>query len=732
LAQRFDFSLSGTDDAALAGALRPLADQVAAVYAEPIQGQYLSNLFRLQMVAGNYSAATATVLKLRDLASAGRANTSMASLTPDLIISRASEQRVAAGLTMEASTGVAFRELFSGLDDRAANDAIYWLWGPVQRFRALAAGIATKNAATAGIELKDALDLIRFYQLYMEYQTLIPLTAALIQEDDARRYIVQNDVAIRTHDGATLCAQVMRPKGTSSRMPTALNFTIYAGQNTTLDKLRQSAARGYAGVVATERGKACSPDPISPWVFDGQDANTVIDWVSKQPWSDGQVGMYGGSYEGFTQWAAAKRLNPALKTIVPYVASNPAIGLPMENNVFQYANYAWNFYVMDNRHLDDATYDDSARWDRLNQTWYASGKPYREIDHLDGKPNPLLHEQMRHPSYDSYWQGLTPYRDDFKNVNIPVLSIAGYFSDTLPVMEYFADHYRYNLKAEQYLIIGPYDHFGTQSVQKPDVVEGYAIDPVAQFDTTDLTYQWLDYVLRNGKRPALIQDRINYEVMGANLWRHASSIAQMNSEKLTLYLTDIPEGDRHRLDPVKPVKSGYLEQTVDFADRSTRNNLDPAAVLQNNIDTTGAFSFISAPLDAPMSVNGQITADIKVSIDKKDVDISLAVYEITPDGRFFNLSYYLGRASYAQDMSIRRLLRPGQIISIPVRRTPLISRQLSQGSRLLVLLTVNKNEFAQINYGTGKDVSDESIADAKVPLHVRWQNDSYITVPIWR
>jgi hypothetical protein len=57
---------------------------------------------------------------------------------------------------------------------------------------------------------------------------------------------------------------------------------------------------------------------------------------------------------------------------------------------------------------------------------------------------------------------------------------------------------------------------------------------------------------------------------------------------------------------------------------------------------------------------------------------------------------------------------------------------MSKGSRLLVLVTVNKNAWAQVNYGTGKDVSDESIADAKEPLNVHWYNDSFVTVPIWR
>ena len=83
-------------------------------------------------------------------------------------------------------------------------------------------------------------------------------------------------------------------------------------------------------------------------------------------------------------------------------------------------------------------------------------------------------------------------------------------------------------------------------------------------------------------------------------------------------------------------------------------------------------------------------------------------------------------------MTVRRLLTPGKLESLPFDRTPLTSRQMAAGSRLLVRLNVNKNPFAQVNYGTGKDVSDESIADAKTPLRVQWSTDSHIKVPISR
>jgi hypothetical protein len=100
-----------------------------------------------------------------------------------------------------------------------------------------------------------------------------------------------------------------------------------------------------------------------------------------------------------------------------------------------------------------------------------------------------------------------------------------------------------------------------------------------------------------------------------------------------------------------------------------------------------------------------------------------------PDGKFFHLGYWMGRASYARDGTHRALLTPGRPVRIPFA-TSFTGRKMSAGSRLLVFLDVNKNPGAQVNYGTGKDVSDESVADAGEPLRVKWHNDSYLDVPL--
>jgi len=105
--------------------------------------------------------------------------------------------------------------------------------------------------------------------------------------------------------------------------------------------------------------------------------------------------------------------------------------------------------------------------------------------------------------------------------------------------------------------------------------------------------------------------------------------------------------------------------------------------------------FVSDPFDASVSVAGAITGTFDIAINRRDLDITLALYELTPDGKLYWLSYYLGRASYANDMSARKLLTPGARASIPLSRTALMGRQMTKGSRLVVLVTVNKNAWAK-------------------------------------
>lgn len=559
-------------------------------------------------------------------------------------------------------------------------------------------------------------------------------TDRIKSEDLKSAYDIQDSVMIKTRDGAFISAIIVRKKEALIPKPVLFQFTIYVrDKGRDIKSLKEAVDNGYVGVIAYTRGKRFSQSDILPYENDGNDAYDIIDWISKQKWCNGSVGMYGGSYNGFTQWAACKKMHPALKTIVPYVANRPGMGLPMENNVFINPNYEWSFYVGNNKYLDTIAGNDRQRFRKMQWKWWETGEAYKKLDSLDGSPNRLFQRWIKHPSFDEYWQKMAPYKNDFVQINIPVLVFDGYYNDSQNSSLYYVrELQKYNPKNPVYVVIGPYDHFGTQVGGEKELYD-YKVDPVSIINIKKITYQWFDYILKNGEKPEILKDKINYEIMGANEWRSAPSLDKMANGFLKLYLSDSKRGKFYSLKDKKAAQKKYLYQEVDFADRQVQNNeYYPDPIIRKEIDTANGFAFVSEPLKEPILINGSFLGEIKASINKKDMDVGVTLYEVMPNGEYFHLSYFLGRASYTKDIAKRNLLKPNEIESIFFSNTHLVSKQLSKGSRLLVVINVNKNPFSQLNYGSGKEVSDETIEDAKEPLKVKWYNDSFVKIPIWK
>lgn len=732
---------SATDVDAILADLPDLARKTMAAHREAADtmedAASLDVVFRLQSVADEHVAAAASLESLIALREASEPG-SAAPLRVFLVYEQARAVRDLEDVGIQAGVERAFPEVFSSLGDRDANSAMFWLSGDVRRFRDDLRTAAGNHVGKERISLSEAINLLRKAHLLSTYETIAPLADRLISSDDARRYRIDDRLLIRTPDGADIAAISIRPQSATTTLPTLLVFTIYADDTWATNEARTMAAHGYAGVVAYTRGKGRSPQRPVPYEHDGDDARAVIDWIVSQPWSDGRVGMYGGSYNGFTQWAATKKLPVALKTIVPYAANNPGNGLPMENNVFIFANHAWPFYVANDKFLDGKTYFDHARWNELNERWYASGRRYREIDQIDGTANPWFQRWLQHPAYDAYWQAMTPYRGEFADIDIPVLTITGYFDDgQQSALDYMRQHLAHQPDAKHYLLIGPYDHGGVQARRKPRALRGYTIDPVAEFDTAELTFQWMDHVFRDADMPGLIRNRVNHQVMGANVWKHASSIEAMAAERMTLYLSAQASDASTQKEPLRllatyaDTPSAVVEQHVDFSDRA--NSLGdhyPAPIIGKQLDASSGLLFASAPFEQPVEISGTFSGVMHVTVDKHDFDFSITLYERKSSGELFHLSYFLGRASHADDMATRTLLQPGERTAIHFDRSRMTSRQLEAGSRLLAAVTVNKNPYAQVNHGTGRDVSDENIRDAAQPLRIQWHTDSHIIIPI--
>lgn len=717
------------DDAALDRAMPALARAALAAPApEGPEAAVLNDRFRLQIVAGDLDGAL-------DSLKAWRALPPMPGTTPAatfvqyeiLVATRRAE---AGGKPLDAAFADGFDRVYGALDDRTAGEARFSLGAHLPGFEAALGQQLDAARGQATLDRAQAVALVRAWLVHRTYAMLLPRVDAALARDDARRY-VEEEVMVDVPDGSRVVAIVVRPRSAPGPLPTLYNHSIYAQKAGRRDDILGSAARGFIGVASFSRGKLGSPGPVVAYEGEGAAAVAVIDWISRQPWSDGRVGMYGGSYEGYTQWAAAKIGHPALRAIMPSVPVAPGIDWPMEGGVVQSFFYRWIPYATGNQTLDDAANNDNERWQRLDREAYRSGRAYRELPAIDGHPNPFFERLVQHPTYDAYWQAMTPQAAEFARIDIPVLTTTGYYDGCLvSAVHYFQQHTRHNPRADHTLVVGPYDHWSGQFRSAPDLL-GYTLDPGAAMDFRALRYAWYAHLFQGGERPALLKDKVNYQVMGADTWRHAPGLEAMSPSRLRLHFDPAQVAGRHGLS-TRPARSrDDITLRVDLADRSDADReFPPPMILSPELESSDAIVLASEPMEAAVEFAGLFGAHLEFSTNKRDFDLSLGLYEQLADGSYLQLSYVLARASQLQDRTRRELLEPGRRYRWDVAAGRLAGRRLAPGSRLVAVLGVPKYPGVQINLGSGKPVADETLADAGEPLRISWYAGSYLDIPV--
>lgn len=728
LAQQYEFHPPATaGDATAPAVMRDLAERILPVYMEKDTERYLANLAALQLVAGDYRAAYKTRQSLQERRLQGASSGARAdkAVLYD-IYARARAVEAADHVSFPQAFTQAFREIVPKLSDRDAHAVKTWLATPRSVFEGALQKAFDRWRIGNSIPEPDAVELIWTYLSFDAYRSFSPLVEALDSEDSGRRYVSDEDVVIKAPDGTEIHAFVVRPASTPAALPALLEFTLQRSRG----EAEASAAHGYAGVVAYTRGKKkVRPGTVDPFRRDGENARAVVRWISKQPWSDGRVGMFGEGYSGFAAWAAAKRLPPALKAIATSTPLAPGIDFPMMGQIYRNSGYRWATALAQG---DDATDGDDAKWLAIDQAWYRSGKPYPDLARRFGKRSAIFDRWLDHPSYDRYWQKMIPFGEQFAKLDIPVLTTTGYYADgAVGALHYFSQHLRHRPDAQHTLLIGPYGDRVMQDGIAP-VLRGYPVDAAALIDLRELRYQWFDSVLRNGAKPPLLKDRVNYQLMGSNEWRHAPSLAEMGKGSLRFYLAGgTAAHGPHRLLTGKPAEDKFVQQTVKLSDR--RDAIAPPLpdLISRSLPTDNKLSFVSEPLQQPLEFGGLLTGQLDFRPNKMDVDLYLAVYEQLAGGTYVQISEpYEFRASYARDRVHRRLLQAGVRQQLPFTSERLGSRRLAAGSRLVLVLGVNKRADRQINYGTGKAVNEEDLADARRPLKIRWYGGSYVELPV--
>jgi putative CocE/NonD family hydrolase len=545
-------------------------------------------------------------------------------------------------------------------------------------------------------------------------------------------------VRIPMRDGVQLSAAVYVPADQSSPAPSVVTVTPY-----TCDQYHERgvyfASRGVPFVIVDVRGRGNSEGTFRPFSQEANDACDVIEWLARQPYCNGKVAMWGGSYGGYAQWAAARERPPHLATIVPVAAPCLGVDFPMRNNVFHPFLMRW-LTLIDGRTAQRHLFGDETFWSAQYRRWHESGRSFRELDTMLGNPSPIFQEWLTHPEPDAYWDAHNPASEEYARLQLPVLTITGsYDDDQAGALEHYRRHMRNAAVVDRmnhYLIIGPWDHAGTRTPQAE--VGGVALGRESLLDLGQLHLDWYAWTMGYGAKPAFLQKPVAYYVMGAETWRYADTIEQVTASH-EAYFLDSPghASDVFAAGSLSDATgSGPPDQYV-YDPRDTHGpEVDAEALTSGGslVDQRLTFAlrgkalvYHSAPFTADTEVSGFFRLRAWIAIDRPDTDVYVSVDEIDEEGGSIRLSTDAIRARYREGLRHPRLIATLAPLRYDFERFTFVSRRIKRGHRLRLVIApmgrLIEATFAQKNYNTGGVVAEES-AQAALPVTVSVLHDA--------
>ena len=553
-------------------------------------------------------------------------------------------------------------------------------------------------------------------------------------------YDIDMSHMIRVRDGVELEAWITKPSNLKTKAPAILTLTQYdidGGRHA--DSPGAYAKRGYVYVQAYVRGRGKSggfkSDNLGMQV--GRDGYDLVEWIAAQPWSDGRVVMFGGSYVGMTQWQTAAQSPPHLAAIAPYVPIYPGWDIPNTNGIPQ-AQTALILGYVSGRSLNTGYVNNQEYIAGKMLEQYAAYRPFSDLDHavgiaaddwwmLDehGQKISMMNMWLNHLGDAAFNLAAEPTADSYARMTFPVLTVTGYYDDDQPGALHYYRNYVANAPAAQlarhHLVIGPWDHFATQAPTK--MVEGIAIPEAAVLDMQKLHADWYDFVLGRGESPALLHDTVAYFMLGADEWRYAKSLQAASSGKeLTLFLSD-PAGT-----PQDLFHSGQLASKANAGEPPADIVSDPhelpeleVANYAANEDLTSQFrayqkravTFHSTALSHDTEIAGHMRLTLECAADAPDFDLWAQVLMVLPDGSAIRLGEDVRRARFRNGQFKEQLVKPGQLVEIPFEFFWL-ARRIPAGARLRLTIAPLNSPNYQKNFNTGGRMGYEKIEDARI------------------
>jgi uncharacterized protein len=551
-------------------------------------------------------------------------------------------------------------------------------------------------------------------------------------------------VKILLRDGVRLNATLYTPKELTSAGPAIFTLTPYIGQ-TYHEHGLYFAAHAYSFLTVDVRGRGNSEGSFRPYLQEAEDGYDIVEWLAKQPYCNGCVAMWGGSYAGYNQWTTASQFPPHLATIVPVASPYFGVDFPIRNNIATPYWMQWLTLVSGRTSQDKIFWGSEGFWGKRFQDVLESGTPFRDFDRALGNASLIFQEWVAHPNQDAYWDQYNPTADQIAKFSLPILTITGsYDADQLGALAHYREHLKHSspeARARHFLVIGPWDHAGTREPAAEFC--GIKVAPAGLLDLGKLHRDWYTWIMQGGDKPSFLQKPVAYYVMGSEKWRYSDTLEGITAQSRTLYLrskinpTDVfhsgqltaeePEesaADHYVYDP-RDVSLAGLESTVDWESRTDQRMLYASFGRR--------LVYHSVPFEKDTEISGFFRLAAWLAIDQPDTDFAVSIYEIATDGSAIKLSEDSLRARYREDPRTPKLVTTREPLRYDFNGFMFISRLMKAGHRLRLVIGPHDSIYYQRNYNSGGVVAAESVSDAR-PVRVRlfhcFKHASALYVPI--
>lgn len=539
-------------------------------------------------------------------------------------------------------------------------------------------------------------------------------------------------IQIPMSDGVKLAAHLFLPKEQGA-YPVLLMRSPYGKGDEKQGEGNFYAKNGYAVVIEDTRGKFESEGVWEPFRYDGKDGFDTQEWIGSQPWCNGKIGTFGGSYVGFTQWVSSPYESKFLKAMAPGVPfCNAYKEITYIGGAFQLSlAMGWGLSVSTKPGESLPKMD----WNQAFATL-----PLKEWDKCAGREVGYLRDWVAHSTYDDFWKA-RGIDDRFADITVPILNVGGWYDIFSKATLEQVNRVRHESKdvavrRNQFAIIGPWGHgIGSKKTGELDFGDK------AKMDFGPKQFQWFEYWLKG--KDSGVGDWPPYYlfIMGENVWRSEYEWPLKRTEFTKYYIhsegksnTVKGNGRLNTVIPNEEKSDTFIYDASNPVPTTGGNNLvGPAAgpLDQQKVEERDdVLVFTADTLDKAVEVTGPVKMVLYASSSAKDTDFTAKLVDVHPDGKAYNLCDGIIRARYRESITEPTLIEPGKIYKYDIDLW-VTANVFLPGHKIRVEISSSNYPRFDRNPNSGKPFgSDTELLKATQLIYHDAKNASYIELPV--